>query len=119
MKAFGILFAPIMTAMIGMHVWARAESLPKTIEHVTPAFVVTGSMLENWRVSKYEMTITAKKPIWVLVADYRDKDKVIRLNPKQSVKLSNEPKEGTIGINQLDCTVRILVDDEKFEYKAC
>lgn len=119
MKALGLLVIPIMSAMVGVHVFARAESVPKTVEHSTPAFVVSGSILENWRVSKYEMTITAKKPIWVLVAEYRDKDKVIRLSPKQTVKLSNLGSEGAVSISQLNCTIRILTDDEQFEYKAC
>ena len=119
MKAFGILFGPIIAAMVGVHVWARAESIPKTIEHKTPGFVISGSILENWRGNKYNMTITAKKPVWVLVSGYREKDEVIRLQPKQTLKLSNENSPGTVAISQLNCNVRILDDDELFEYKAC
>jgi hypothetical protein len=119
MKAFGVLFVPIMAVMVGVHVWARAESIPKTVEHKTPAFTVSGTILENWRGDEYNMTITAKKPIWVLASGYREKDRVVRLQPKQTLKLSNQNVPGAISISELNCTVRILADDERFEYRAC
>lgn len=119
MKIFGILFSPIIACMIGLHVWARAESIPKTLDHKTPAFIMSGSMIENWKENKYTISITAKKPIWVLIAGYRDKDQIVRLNPKQTIKLSNISTTDSIRINQPNCTVRILSEDEVFEYKAC
>ena len=119
MKAFGFLFGPIIVAMIGMHVWARAESVPKTVSHKTAGFVISGSILENCRGDKYNMTITAKRPIWVLVAGYPKKDEVIRLYPKQTLKLSNESIPGAVTIGQLNCDIRILDNDELFEYRAC
>ena len=119
MKALLFIIAPIVGTMLGIHLVAQAAPVPKTISHNTPSFQLKAKIHESWTSKQYKMEITATKPIWVAVAQFKEKDLLIRVKPKQTIKLAYPTEDGAIQIDPLNCPVRVISDDEVFEYSAC